>query len=652
MNILLVFDKHIKLNSLCRLKRYDRVDLFPLTSDYKLIQQVKDTLESQGLASLVILNSPVLINEQVYYLRDRLSSWSAEIGRSKIKNRSLEDWLVLPWLNVSTWWFSYISEKNTLKTDFFFRIAQIRAVESLLVNKMYSACAVSLSDYGIRRAFESLGKNLNMRFVFLARSGLSIKEAVFNILGRLKLLELSSGIATLFRFYSRGCLLRQRLGDFKKRLPPEGSSLFVTYFPSFDKEAALKGVFKNKYFLPLQDKLEDKGKAICWVFIYVPMEGINFRSSISLTRDFIKNGENIFFLEEFISFSDVIKGLYLWALQVITSSFLFPAVRKKCISEPLSSWAAPLVKPLWRKSFSGRPGMEGILYAIIFNKLFKKVPGLKDCLYFSEMQAWEKALNSAKHNQRPALRTIGFQHTCVSRNYLSYFYDLEEITDRDGKGALPLPDILACNGELMSKLLADSGYKNLEIVEALRHLHLKKIISNPLPFKQKEPVLLVIGSIDAKESVSLLNFVYASFGRCCDKPAIWFKGHPAMPFEKAFKEARIDPSDTDYIIKEGNLAGFLGQASAILVASSAVSIEALAFGCEIIVPILSDVMLMNPLADFEGYCHKVSTPGELSSLMDKIGNGFKLHDYLYYKKFIERYWLLDPDLGRWMRLLG
>ena len=252
----------------------------------------------------------------------------------------------------------------------------------------------------------------------------------------------------------------------------------------------------------------------------------------------------------------------------------------------------------------------------------------------------------------PALRTIGFQHTCVSRNYLSYFYDPGEITRRDGQGALPLPDIFACNGELMGELLSGSGYKNLEIVESLRHLHLKKIISNPLPVKQKGPLLLVIGSIDAKESVSLLNFVHASFGRCCDKPAIWFKGHPAMPFEKAFKEAQIDPSEMGYIIKEGNLADFLGQASAILVASSAVSIEALAFGCEVIVPVLSDVMMMNPLADFEGYCHKVSTPGELRLLMDRIGNGFKLHDYPHYKEFIERYWLLDPGLGRWMRLLG
>jgi len=61
---------------------------------------------------------------------------------------------------------------------------------------------------------------------------------------------------------------------------------------------------------------------------------------------------------------------------------------------------------------------------------------------------------------------------------------------------------------------------------------------------------------------------------------------------------------------------------------------------------------MNPLTDFEGYCHKVSTPEELRLLMGRIGNGFKLRDYLYYKEFVERYWLLDPGLGRWMRLLG
>ena len=46
----------------------------------------------------------------------------------------------------------------------------------------------------------------------------------------------------------------------------------------------------------------------------------------------------------------------------------------------------------------------------------------------------------------------------------------------------------------------------------------------------------------------------------------------------------------------------------MLVPTSTVAIEALGAGCDVIIPVFPDAMLMNPLADFDSYHHTVANP--------------------------------------------
>ncbi len=267
------------------------------------------------------------------------------------------------------------------------------------------------------------------------------------------------------------------------------------------------------------------------------------------------------------------------------------------------------------------------------------------------MHAWEKALSAAKNRKNPQIRTMGYQHACVSRNDLSSFCDKTDTVRTDNLSALPLPDVLACNGEYLYSLLSESGFPGLTQVESVRYLYMDEMLSSQITPRTGRPVLLIAGAYDRSETRALVSLVYAAFPKA-DRFDIWFKGHPSMPVEEIFEELAIDVAKTGYAICRDNISEYLGQAWAMLVSTSTVSIEALAFGCEVIIPFFPDTMLINPLADCEKYYHKVTCAEDLRETMGKIMEGHSLGGIDEYRQFIDSYWNIDSKLPRWTNLLN
>ena len=342
----------------------------------------------------------------------------------------------------------------------------------------------------------------------------------------------------------------------------------------------------------------------------------------------------------------------MWLRQIGLSRYLFYHVNKTClVAAPVGSECLPIVKSLWEQSFYGSIGIGGILYYFIFRQVFNKIKHVSNCIYYCEMQAWEKALIAAKNYTNPQIRTIGFQHSSVSRNIWSYFYDKTD-TIRTGKATdLPLPDVFASNGEYTHSLLSESGYPGLTQVESVRYLYIDKILLTQIPARMERPILLIAGAYDRSEAKALFALVYAAFPTA-DRFEIWFKGHPSMPVEEIFEELAIDVSKTGYAIRRDNISEYLGQAWAILVSTSSVSIEALAFGCEVIIPVFPDTMLINPLDDCKKYYHKVTCALDLRETMEKIADGHSLGNIDEYRQFVKRYWNIDSTLPMWTKLLN
>lgn len=659
MKILLIFDNRFDtdlIGTFFKKHKSCEVVIFSLISDPAILDAIIAKIHSCGVFSVTIHNSAQTISDQVKELRKEICQWSADIGNWKVSSKAVKDWFLLPGCGVSTWWFSLLSEKNTLKTDAYFRIAQTHAIEQFLSRNNYDLCLLSISNRTLHHAVVSAAnKNHIPAKVISARPLLVPHRYKFLILDYLELLGwfgvFLRGIFAWFHIILRCWIAQKGLSGLTERKRSSNTLLFVSYFPAIDKEAAKDGIFRNKFALSLQDKLEEKKIPITWLLMPVPLDGYNFKDAVSLARKFATHGERLFILEEFLTIKDAMKGLFLWFRQLALSLFLFHRLKKTGLAvEPVGYTCHFIVKSLWNQSFCGPVAIVAILHALIFREVFKKIPGIVDCLHYCEMQAWEKALNAAKKDINPQIRTIGYQHASVSRNDLSYFYDKTETVSWGKPSDLPLPDILACNGKYLYDLLSESGYPNLIETEAVRYLYLHKMLSlEPMPRKGR-PLLLVAGPYNRNEAKALTALVCAAFPRA-DRFDIWFKGHPSMPFEEIFQDLGLDYLHAGFIIQHDNISEYLSKAWAVIVPTSTVAMEALGAGCEVIIPVFPDAMLMNPLADFEDYHHHVTTPQELKLVMEKIVGGYSLCGTEEYQHFIRRYWNINPSLPLWSKLL-
>lgn len=655
MKILFIFDHYCRiesslLSSYC--KSASEIDLFPITGISSIIQQVRDMLTGFTDNSIIISNSADSVDDQTASLRESLYLWTSKIGNFKIKEKIIKEWFLLPETQISTWWLSLLSEKNPWKTDAFLETAQIRAVKKHIDTSSYDVMILSLGSITLQSSLIKLAKNRKIR-VFSTRVKTALSNRVKALLNKSGLYVIIGALSFLIQTIFRSFAARHHLGRLNHRMPDSDSLLFVSHFPAYDNEAFKKGVFINKYASELQSLLQKKQIPVVWMFMYVNLFGNRFIDALAAARIFSRNGEKLFFIEEFVNPGICLKALVFWTRQFFISKILYKKIKGELLTEPFLPECEPLIKSLWDISFCGYVGMEGILYYLLYEEAFKRMKNASGCLYYFEMVAWEKAINAAKKRFNPDIKTIAFQHTTISKNYFSYFYDKSETAVTGEAIDMPLPDILAANGELMYELLSASGFPGLTQLEAIRQLYLNNILNKaPEPVNRLNVLLTAgSGSSNMTESLALASLVIEAFP-ASGNPEIWFKGHPSMPFEKVLQSLGIDLEKTGYMIKSGDIADFLREAAIVIVSSSTVALEALACGCEVIIPFFPDAIQMNPLADFERFYYRVTSAVELKETVASIQNGNRRNNIQESRKLLNRYWNLDPELPRWSELLS
>jgi len=133
---------------------------------------------------------------------------------------------------------------------------------------------------------------------------------------------------------------------------------------------------------------------------------------------------------------------------------------------------------------------------------------------------------------------------------------------------------------------------------------------------------------------------------------IWLKGHPSMPVDGILRDLAIDPESLRWNIKEGDISSFLEKADIAMVPTSSVAVEALAYGCEVVVPASSSIFPMSPLAGFNHTYSAVHSPEELGAALDgylRKGPKMELEEK---RSFVRNYWHLDSSLPRWKEILS
>ena len=637
-----------------------RVDLFPLTTSWAGLDRLERALGSH-LAELRLLDAARELDGEVEALRTALPAWSAAVGSQAVAGRTVSDWLYRPSLHISAFWLGSIAEKNPLKTPELFVAAQARALDRRLASGDYTRCVHFLGRSLLGRALVSMARARGVpargHTSDAARAGGRRVRAWLEGTGRLG--NGATALAALGRLAFWGLRARGLTMRVPARRPTDSAALlFVTYFPYVDRDEAERGRFRNRYAGPLQCYLEEAARPVWWLGLFVFVDGWCFADAVRLARRFVAAGERLALVEAYATPSTLAAVLIDWLRVSWRAGRLRRALPGRLADGLLPEGAEVIAARLWRRSYEGVDLMRGLAYAALFRRAVAAARGASRCLYYCEMQSWEHGLVAAA--RAAALPTVGYQHTSVSRNYYFYSHASTQVARREAPDGLPLPDVLAASGERPAALLAESGYPGLTVVESVRFLGLREALATTRPRDRSgPPVVLVAGSIIERETAALLALVARVWGApggtsgpTDDEVTLWLKGHPSQPIAQVARRAGVPLDDPRYTVKTGDIRAILPQVDLVVVPTSAVAIEALAYGCEIVVPVFAAFPAMTPLAGFDRYYTRVYSPDELRDTVARFRRDGPAVDLEAKRAFVRSYWCLDPSLSRWRRLLG
>ncbi len=651
MRTLLVFDDDATPEAIVSaVAGSSHVDLFPLTSRWDHCRAIERLLETR-VETCHRLDVPRLVDAEVTDLRRRLPAWSHELAERVVDGRSVAAWLRRKPGFESAFWLGSIAEKNPLKTPELFVVAQVRAVDRQVAEGGYQACRVLLGGRLLRQTLVDVASAHGVSVAAVApatswrarvRSWLEEDGAAPNAV---------AAWLVWFRFLVWGLVARGLTFGRKGHDPP--AILFVTYFPYVDRGEAAAGRFVNRYAGPLQDRLTEGG-SVWWLGLFVFIDGRGFREAARLARRFVSGGDRLALLEAYGTPSVMGRVLLEWWRLSRRARRLRQAMTVPLSEGLLPESAEALARRLWRRSYEGIDLLRGLYYGEVCERAVAEARDAKRCLYLCEMQTWEHALVAAA--RRVGVQTMGYQHTSVSRNY--YFYSqapgqLDGAPEPDG---LAVPDQLVANGERPRALLGESGYPGLVMAESVRYLGVRTALATDRPPHGGRPVVLIAGSIIERETAALLSLVATTWpvdGTAkLDDLTLWLKGHPSQPIAPVATRVGLALDDPRVEIRQGDISTLLPQVDLVVVPTSAVAIEALAYGCEVVVPVFGTFPAMTPLAGFDEVYHRVHSPDELRRLVARHRAEGPRVDRDTKRAFVESYWCLDPSLARWSRLLG
>ena len=625
--------------------------VFPLTSNHLKLEDLRKTLEKTTKASVSIADSGRMVDIEVRKLGKELSPWLARLAETTVGSNSVKEELVLPGMNLSAWWLGVAAERSPLKTSVFLKLSQHKAISRLIQLSHFSHCICTVEDPALAK---SIGLALGaVSFDYVpAHPALPMVGRIKNWLRSLG----KSGQAVMaFTAWLRLCgkviKAKQILGSPTRSAAHQRRLLFVTYFPAFENEAAKNGIFRNKYGTHLQDLLEKLDMPVVWLSIYSHLYQTPYIKAVEQVKNFTDHGEEMFLLEQFLGIGDCLKIMHLYFQASQKSAFIYRHALTELITDsPFSKDTAPLLEKLWLESFSGSEPIHTLSYAVALQNAITKLSNtINKCLYYCEMQAWEKALCAAT-SQHAHIETIAFQHASLPINFWSYFPTPSEVARTGQPSDLPLPDIMATGGDVPYKLLAESNYARLTKVESVRYIYLNEVAKQGFT-KSETPALLVAGSIDRDESISILSLVMNA-GELPANFRVLLKGHPSMPFGPLMREVGILEIPKGFEIWDDDLAGALETAWVALVSASTVAMEAIAYGCKVVTPLLPNAIELNPVTGFDEWCTTISTPQELKMIIERINLETVPHPRDQGIAFVRRYWNLDCELPAWATLLS
>ena len=593
MKALVVFDGHVGIQQL-RSELFDNSEeiiLLPLTPNQSLVAKF---VEAIGQDKCRVLDAAKLINNTASIIKKPYLEFIAQLpSLVNAKGKNLSELLSLD-EHVSLWWLSLVAEKNVYKSDSFNRLVQLDTIIHVIKEENVGYVEFACSSEKLGRALSHFcnGNNIKLGLCFRPNSRVFLDEFLRPIKMWVK-----NSLALLKCFVKTLLLnraIKTKMGKLARSKGTKESLMFVTGYPCFDRNKADQGVYRNGYFFDIQKELEVKGKDVLWLGLYVPHSEYSLDESLDLAEKFVHNGYSLYFLNEFADLRMQIKAI----LKTLLFSFKFYCLRLliREAHDFRGYQVYDIFEDDWLKTFVGEVGYQGILFYEMFREVFTRLQ-MKECVYICEMMAWEKALIYARKQIKAETNVLAYCHSSISDMLLNYHSSPVEIRSNDR--FFPRPDKVLCNGSRSFDFMTESGWDESEtlIVEAVRYGYLSKDVSTV--FAEKENVVLLGLSASVEESSSLLNFVYYSL-KDKEDVTVWIKPHPFAPIDQVVQHAGLYGIDLPFVLKNDSISTLLSKARVAIVGQSTASLEALYFGCHVIVVNSPEWMNMSSLRFVEG----------------------------------------------------
>jgi surface carbohydrate biosynthesis protein (TIGR04326 family) len=652
MDELVIFDEFIEEESLILSlsSPTSKLHICPLSSRADLLEKLLNYLNEKGHPNEVIHMGEIL-NSVAENLRPQYIEFIAELPFKTAKNGKDLRKLFKIDQNASLWWFSLIAEKNTYKSKVWNNFATLNSVIGVINDKNIKKIHIGINNDDIRLSLRKYCDANGIRIVVLpVRSEIGLRDVLLKVLNKnLIVYQLISLLRFVIQTIMRTRKIKKQMKGYIRKKDLNNALACITYYPFLNVDLAKEGILEHRHYSGLQKALEKEKKEIYWILFYTWAHNISLNESIEYAKKALNKGENIFFIEEFITVPDIFRSIFRLIWMGIILKTNEKAINKAHYFGDYNFY--DIFKKDWYSSFLGAVGLSGLIYYGLFGEMFKRLQ-IKKCYYYCEMHAWEKALISARNSLSRATSLYGYQSGTVSRMLLNYFPSSKEINDsRDYP--MPKPDKLLCNGNNPYMLFKDSGWKDneIEVVEAIRYEYLQKYFQIK---PEKKRAVLIACSISVEESSSIIRIASEAL-KAFQDIEVWIRPHPSLNLDRILGKYGSSENSKRLILRKEPIDIVLSEARVVIAGETGVSVEALAFGCEIIIVNVPEWINMSPLNNYiSESIHKIYSADELKAVISRIFNSqsYTIQKKEKLKKIVEDFFYFQRQSTDPERLLN
>ena len=442
------------------------------------------------------ISIPAYIKKNSKSLREEYLKWIYELGLTKIKNKTVIEFLKLK-NNFSYWWMSSINEKsNYLEESPQIETAiKVIALNKHIDKKKINQISLFTDNKILLKFYKSFSKKNNIKLKYK----LYKKEyQTFNIKSLYEYFPLFIQ-AFLWLFYyliKRWNFRKLKTSNWNNT---QAKITFVSYLPYVDDKSAIDKKFKSIYWGNLSNNLEKQNISTNWLHILTPTTSTrkskNTLRHLRNLNNSKSNNQNHITLDSFINFKLIFQIIYDW---------FFIAIKSKKVLKKISHVKSnnlnlfPFIEDDFKNSFFGKKLMSNVYFLNLIRASLESINKQKIGFYLQENMDWEFSLSWAWKRYGHG-KLVGYPHSTIRFWDLRYFF-YNDIFNLKGINSIPMPDNIVVNGELNKMQLIDGGYSKDMLIEleATRYNYLvdlkKQILKKSnLKLNNKLNILVLLG---------------------------------------------------------------------------------------------------------------------------------------------------------------